>query len=56
MVLLFTAAALGAVLFGGLGIWADDLVLSLLVTFFGASLFAALAALLIQVRQTQRME
>ena len=50
MLLLMTAALLGTTVFGGLGIWADDLLLTLVIAPFGGCLFAALAALLHIIR------
>jgi hypothetical protein len=45
MALVMIAGLLGASLFGGLGIWAGELIVTVVVAPFGASLFAAVAAL-----------
>ena len=44
--ILLMAALLGGALFGSLGLWAEDLLLTVLTTLFGGSLFAASAGLL----------
>ncbi len=54
MVLLMTAALGGAVSYGGLGWWADDSSLTLLLTtLFGASLGGAFAAVRLILRETE---
>jgi fatty acid desaturase len=45
MLLLMTASLVGAAVFGGLGLWAGDLLLTFLIVPFGGTLFAAVTAL-----------